>query len=95
MFKCEYPNCDYVTEHRSAIHYHHIIPIEVNGTDAEYNRIYLCPNHHNSIYVPSSKSGIHSINKDGVILIRKVYSTVGFLLEYKENGEIKYYDFKI
>lgn len=90
MFKCQYPNCKYETNFRNQIDYHHIVPKELGGSDKAHNRIYLCPNHHKSIYVPEAKHGIHSINNNSTILIRKVYSTAGFLLEYKENDEIKY-----
>jgi len=60
-YNCKFPKCDYSTNHRSQINYHHIIPQELNGSHKDYNRIWLCPTHHTKIYVPESKSGIHSI----------------------------------
>lgn len=89
MYYCQFPNCLYHTNIRSQINYHHIVPSELNGSDKDYNRIYLCPNHHSKIYVPLAKSGIHSIKgKDSIIIIRKLSSTIGTIIEYIDiNGK--------
>ena len=92
MFYCEFPECKYYTLNRNQIHYHHIIPLENFRNDNENNRIWLCPTHHNFIYIPDSKNGIHSIKNDNSIILNGwKLSTIGKILEYIENDEIKYY----
>lgn len=88
MFKCEFPNCDYITESRSSIHLHHIIPKTMNGINGRSNRIYLCPNCHSKIYVPGCEKGIHSIkHKDSIIIEGWKQSTSGRILQYiNSNG---------
>lgn len=92
-YKCEFPSCDYITNYRHQIELHHIDPVELNGVDDKYNRIWLCPNHHCRIYIPKSKSGKHSIKtEDSIILNRKFQSTAGIILEYIDvDGKIDYW----
>jgi len=96
MYKCEFPGCDYVCEHRSQIHRHHIVPKTLNGSDKEYNKIYVCPNCHTRIYVPGVKHGIHSIKTNESIIINGwLGSTNGRVLEYiNSSGNIDYYFMK-
>lgn len=97
MFKCCFPNCSYETNERSLIHYHHIIPKELEGVDKKKNRIYLCPNHHNLIYVPEAKTGVHSrFTEDSIILKGGwLQSTNGHVLEYQKiNGVTTYLEDK-
>ena len=92
-YNCKFPKCDYSTNHRSQINYHHIVPQELNGTDKDYNRIWLCPTHHTKIYVPKSKSGIHSIKSfDSIILIGWMSSTKGRVLEYQDRSGNNFYE---
>ena len=93
MYKCEFPNCNYVCEERSQIHNHHIVPRELNGSEKQSNKIYLCPNCHTRVYVPEVKSGIHSIKATNSIIIKGwLQSTAGRALEYiNSNGNIEYY----
>lgn len=95
-YKCQFPNCEYSCENRHAIHLHHIVPIENGGVDTEYNRLWVCPNHHNKIYIPESKKGIHSKKcKDSIILISKFKSTSGMILEYiNDVGIHNFYEIK-
>ncbi len=82
-YKCEFPNCRYICEDRSSIHSHHILPVELGGSNKLSNRIYLCPNCHNKIFIPSSIRGIHSIKKkDSIVLIGWLSSTGGKVLQY-------------
>lgn len=79
MYFCEL--CDYQTENRSLIEYHHIVPKELEGSDNSFNRIYVCPNHHKTIYIDGSMSGIHSIkNNESIIIKGKFNSTEGKVL---------------
>ena len=82
-FRCQFPGCKYETDERNLIEYHHIIPIELNGINKDYNRLWLCPNHHKRIYIERAKSGVHSIkNKDSIIIKGKFLSTKGIVLQY-------------
>lgn len=90
-YYCEFPYCDYSTENRSQIHYHHIVPVEFKGSNKPFNRLYLCPNCHNRIYIPNS-TGQHSTQFDNSIIVNhKLMSTNGLVLEYIECDEVKYY----
>ncbi len=93
MHKCEFPNCEYETKYRTQIHRHHIKPVECGGSDKNFNLIYLCPNHHTKIYIPEATHGIHTVNGDDSIILKRWFkSTVGKTLEYEdENGDIQYY----
>ena len=42
-FKCEIPDCDYETDHRSYVANHHVIPVELGGSNAPWNRLWCCP----------------------------------------------------
>ena len=92
-FKCQFPKCNYTTIHRSQIQYHHIVPMELNGSDKDYNRIWLCPTCHTKVYVPLSKTGIHSINgQDSIIIIQWMESTQGRVLEYQDRSGNSFYE---
>lgn len=83
MYCCGFPGCNYTVLERSLIERHHITPIELGGCDADYNLIYLCPNHHKLIHIPNCNFGIHSISHNDSIVILKIYkSTIGRILEY-------------
>ena len=91
-YTCKFPGCNYETDLRSQIHEHHIKSKQENGTNKEFNLIYLCPNCHAKIYQPSALRGIHSIKgTDSIILLGKIQSTKGLLLEYiNTSDEIDY-----
>ena len=92
-YNCEFPKCNYTTMHRSQVNYHHIVPQELNGSDKDYNRIWLCPTHHTKIYVPESKSGMHTIKGlDSIILIQWLNSTGGKVLEYNDIKGNSFYE---
>ena len=82
-FKCEFPGCGYETDY-NYIHWHHIIPKSKGGSDAPWNRVWLCPNHHCRVYIPGEVHGIHAVCTDeSIILLGKLKSTGGTLLEYR------------
>jgi len=92
-YSCEFPKCNYSTDHRSQINYHHIVPQELKGSNKDYNRIWLCPTHHTKIYIPESARGMHSIKgSDSIILIRWLSSTKGRILEYKDIDGNNFYE---
>jgi len=89
IHKCYFPGCSYSTDYRHQIHYHHIIPESMGGSDKEFNRIFVCPNHHAQIFVPNSK-GVHSIQgADSIIIHGWVRSTGGRLLHYTDSNGVE------
>jgi hypothetical protein len=86
-YKCEMPFCNYQTNHRHKIHNHHIIPREAGGCNKSYNKIYLCPNCHASIFSIYAKRGIHSKKENNIEIIK--WSNNRTVLEYIENGQHK------
>jgi len=97
-YKCNFPGCDYETEHRTQIESHHIEQQSDGGSNKEFNRVFLCPNHHARIYVPTaSSSSKHSIKgDDSIILKRWLQCTFGSrVLEYEDmSGSIEYIEDK-
>jgi len=92
-YKCQYPYCHYQTNSRGKIDSHHIIPRELGGSNDSSNKIWLCPNHHRNIHIAESISGIHSkIGDMDIQIVKKHYSTGGFLLEFIENGVTKFHN---
>jgi hypothetical protein len=88
MYYCEM--CDYETEDRDRIHYHHIKPKSMKGSDKSFNRLYCCPNCHHRIYITGSK-GIHGIKGVNPIVIEsKMLSSAGMVVEYSMDGKIDY-----
>jgi hypothetical protein len=86
MFYCEL--CNYSTDSRSKINFHHIVPRELMGSNNESNRIYLCPTCHSLIYVEGTSSGIHSIRcEKSIIIFGWFQSTSGRVLQYIKDGK--------
>jgi len=84
FYKCEFPFCEYTTMVRNKIHFHHIIPKELNGS-GKHNLIKLCPTCHSKIFVENSLSGNHSIkDKDSIVILNRILSTAGTVLKYKK-----------
>jgi hypothetical protein len=83
MYCCSFPNCDFTTEKRREIDYHHIVPRELGGNNKRNNRMWVCANHHRLIYVPDSKNGHHSIKSKNSIMVKGfLQSTMGTVLHY-------------
>jgi len=80
--------CLYQTIHRSKIDIHHLKPIEVGGTNDEFNKVYVCPTCHRLVYVIESKHGGHSIQTEESICIHGwLMSSIGRILHYTKFGE--------
>lgn len=93
MYYCQMPDCDYVCEDKSQIHFHHIIPKALGGKNNKGNLIEVCPNCHNRIYIEEAKNGIHSIkHSNSIILLGKLYSTDGYFISYRyiDDDEVYY-----
>lgn len=93
FYECWFPNCQYSTNSRSKIDYHHVIPRELDPSPRNKMTIPLCKTHHALIYVPESCSGQHSIRTLDSLIIKGIYdSTVGKAILYENmNGEEFYY----
>lgn len=92
MHYCEFPGCDFSTNDRMQIEYHHIIPKSQGGSHKPRNRIWLCRTCHAKVYVPGMTKGIHYKNrKDKIQLLGWLSSTDGKVLTYKTyDGTVKY-----
>lgn len=84
MFYCEC--CNYKTKNRSKIQSHHIIPVELNGSNSKSNRVYLCPTCHSKVYIKEARSGQHSIKGlEYLVIDGWKLSTLGKVLIYFKN----------
>lgn len=94
-YYCKFPGCGWETNNKQLMNNHHIVPRELGGINKRNNRILLCPTCHNRIYIPNSKSGIHSINSpEKIVLLGILNSTDGDILYYKNfRNEEFYYSF--
>ena len=95
-YVCEFPGCEYSTDSRTQINEHHIVPREVGGSNAKWNKIRLCATHHSHIFCEDSRQGIHSIKaKNSIILKGWKISSEGKILEYVDtDGNTKYFSNK-
>lgn len=92
MFKCEFPNCNYITESRSKIDFHHVTPKELDKKSKV--TICLCKNHHALIFHPDVKHGQHSIKTDESLIVLGTFtSTIGKSIHYKNMKDEKFYYF--
>ena len=71
-FKCYFPGCNYETDSRSKIDFHHIIPQEIKKSKVT---IPLCKTHHALIYVPEATAGQHSINTSDSLIVKGKYKS--------------------
>jgi hypothetical protein len=94
IFKCWFPGCDYCTNSRSKIDFHHIIPKEIDSRPSNKWTVPLCKTHHAMIYVPNAKYGQHSIKVDDSLIIKHVYdSTCGKTVHFESmDGNAFYYN---
>lgn len=89
VHKCCFPGCEYETENRSKIDFHHVIPKEIKKTKIT---IPLCKNHHSLIYHPDSKAGQHSIKTEKSLEIINLFqSNFGISIKYKRNDGSQFF----
>ena len=74
-YKCIFPGCDFCTETRSLIEYHHVHPRELHVKLNRDVTIPLCPTHHKLIYHPDVQSGQHSIKHPESLIVKQVART--------------------
>lgn len=92
---CHYPGCEYETETRSKIEFHHIVPRELWPRLNQNVTLTFCPTHHRLIYHPECKHGAHSIQSDQSLIILGIYKTTrGYSVGFKDiNNKEIYVDF--
>lgn len=88
-YECWWPGCEYCTNSRSKIDFHHVTPKEINPHKNNKVTIPLCKTHHAMIYHPEAKTGQHSIKCDDSLKITMVTtSTNGKVVLYEDmNGK--------
>ena len=74
-YHCVFPSCDYETDDRSLIEFHHIHPKETGARLNAEVTIPLCPVHHKMIYYPGSRSGQHSVPRANSLEVVQVANT--------------------
>lgn len=92
-YKCWWPGCDYCTNSRAKIDFHHITPKELNPHGNNRATIPLCKTHHALIFHPEAKAGQHSIKTAESLVILGVYdSTAGKAVHYESmDGNSMFY----
>ena len=71
-YKCCFPGCNYETNSRSLIEFHHIHPRELFVQHSSRVTIPLCPTHHKLIYHPDATSGQHAEKFDESMIVKLV-----------------------
>lgn len=75
MYKCCFPGCNYETDNRSLIEYHHIHLREAGNRLGKKVTIPLCPNHHDLIYHEEATAGQHSEKHPESMVVKMVTNT--------------------
>ena len=94
-YKCHWPNCQYHTDERSLIEFHHIVPKELWPRLNKHVTLSYCPTHHRMIYHPESTKGHHSIKTDTKLIIKGIYPAApgGYAVEYQNMKGMIFYEF--
>lgn len=84
-YRCVFPNCQYETDDRSLIEFHHIHPKELGVTLNRDVTIPLCPTHHKMIYHPGATAGQHSEKRpDSLSVVQVATTTTGKAVIFKD-----------
>lgn len=75
MYKCCFPGCNYETDNRSLIEYHHIHLREAGNRLGKKVTIPLCPNHHDLIYHEEATAGQHAEKHPESMIVKLVTNT--------------------
>lgn len=74
-YKCCFPGCDYETDNRSLVEFHHTNLRELKRRMGKDVTIPLCPTHHKMIYHPDATSGQHTEMTEGSMVVLQVTNT--------------------
>lgn len=84
-YRCVFPNCQYETDDRSLIEFHHIHPKELGVTLNKDVVIPLCPTHHKMIYHPGATAGQHSVQRpDSLSVVQVATTTAGKAVIFRD-----------
>ena len=72
QYKCCFPGCNYETNSRSLIEFHHIHLRELFVQHSSRVTIPLCPTHHKLIFHPAATSGQHAEKFDESMIVKTV-----------------------
>ena len=75
MYKCCFPGCNYETDNRSLIEYHHIHLREAGNRLGKKVTIPLCSIHHNLIYHEDATAGQHAEKHPESMIVKMVTNT--------------------
>lgn len=85
-YKCVFPGCDYETDNRALMEFHHINPKELNVKLNKNIVIPLCPNHHKLIFHPETKAGQHSRQyANSLSVVQVANTTTGQAVIFRDN----------
>ena len=74
-YRCVFPGCNYETDERRLIEFHHVNPKELRVKLNKDVTIELCPVHHKMIYHPLATSGQHAIKDEHSLSVVQVANT--------------------
>lgn len=90
-YKCCFPGCDYETDNRSLIEFHHTNLRELKRRMGKDVTIPLCPTHHKMIYHPEATSGQHAERTpDSMEVVMVTSTTHGKAVIFKDNSGKEY-----
>ena len=72
MYKCCFPGCDYETESRSLIEFHHVHLRETGNRLGKKVTIPLCAIHHDLIYHEDATAGQHAERHPDSMIVKQV-----------------------
>jgi len=74
-YRCVFPGCNYETDERRLIEFHHVNPKELGVKLNRELTIQLCPVHHKLIYHPDAKTGQHAKCSENSLSVVQVANT--------------------
>ena len=84
-YRCLFPNCNYETDDRSLIEFHHIHPKELGVKLNKDVTIPLCPVHHKMIYHPGASAGQHSVcHPDSLSVVQVTNTSTGKAVIFRD-----------
>ena len=95
-YTCHWPGCQYTTDNRDEIEYHHIIPKELGNRLNSNVVLSFCPTHHRLIWHPECNYGHHSINGLNKLQIHHIYPTSEhdvYAIEYENYSGYVFYEY--
>ena len=84
-YKCVFPGCNYETDERRLIEFHHVNPRELGVKLNRELTIPLCPVHHKLIYHPDAKTGQHAkCSANSLSVVQVANTTTGKAVIFRD-----------